>query len=88
MLHSISNRRLLWPGIPLAVLLGLSSYFLLRDVVGSVIAEHAGFALTIAVTTWFAVEPDRDRPGLSMALTGAAGLLGVAILYAIRQVPV
>lgn len=88
MLHSISNRRLLWPGIPLAVLLGPSSYLLLRDVIGSVIGEYAGFALTIAVTTWFAVEPDRDRPGLSMALSGAAGTLGVAILYAIRHLPV
>lgn len=86
MLSSVS-RRLLWPGIPLAVLVGLSSDFLLRDVVGSGTADYAGFALAIAVVTWFVAEPDRDRRVLSIALCGAAGLVGVAVLYAVRQIP-
>ncbi|HSK18779.1 MAG TPA: hypothetical protein VK912_06545 [Longimicrobiales bacterium] len=79
--------RLLRPGIPLAVLVGLASNMLLRDVVGSVIADYAGFALTVAVVTWFVAEPERDRPGFSIALCAAAGLCSVAVLYAIRQIP-
>ena len=82
-----SMNRVLWPGIPAAVLLGLSVRFAFASLLGETTGDYLGFAATIACITWFLADRDRSTPGVHAALSVLAGAAGMLILSGVRHLP-
>lgn len=82
-----SINRVLWPGIPTAVLLGLSVRFAFASLLGETTVDYLGFAITTACITWFLADRDRSAWGVNAALSALAGVIGVLILFGVRHLP-
>jgi hypothetical protein len=81
-------RRLLWPGIPVAVVVGVSVHLVVANLIGAAAGQYAGFAVTIGCFTWFMMDHDRGTLRFNTAASIVAVTGGVLVLYALHLLPI